>query len=286
MAWSYDLLEPEQQRAFRALGVFVGGFDLDAVAAVVGLHAEYFHKLVMAGYGRTISSEARLGKRLQFDRANITAGFDWLMNNSQYVIAGDLLLGSLGAYEHDGLDTDIGHGFYRGIAGALLAYSGDYIQALAAMDDKPDNLVRHDHLSTVLLNVIPTVAVFHILLGQPKMGLERRGPLADVGFAPHHVRLHATEAAAGRLARQCNDAVLLLAELALVEGDHKTVVHPNEHAAQEQAFRDPANQAQHGVLGSHTAMQALHAELTRRYWDCPPSSRLAIQPNENLSHTS
>jgi predicted ATPase len=34
VAWSYDLLEPEQQRVFRALGVFVGGFDLDAVAGV------------------------------------------------------------------------------------------------------------------------------------------------------------------------------------------------------------------------------------------------------------
>jgi hypothetical protein len=41
----------------------------------------------------------------------------------------------------------------------------------------------------------------------------------------------------------------------------------NEHAAQEQAFRDPANQAQHGVLGSQSAMNALHAELTRRGWD-------------------
>ena len=35
--WSYDLLEPEEQRVFRALGVFVDGFDLDAVAAVTGL---------------------------------------------------------------------------------------------------------------------------------------------------------------------------------------------------------------------------------------------------------
>jgi len=35
--WSYDLLDPEEQRVFRALGVFVDGFDLDAVAAVVGV---------------------------------------------------------------------------------------------------------------------------------------------------------------------------------------------------------------------------------------------------------
>jgi predicted ATPase/class 3 adenylate cyclase len=32
--WSYDLLAPEEQEVFRALGVFVDGFDLDAVAAL------------------------------------------------------------------------------------------------------------------------------------------------------------------------------------------------------------------------------------------------------------
>ena len=35
--WSYDLLDAEEQQVFRALGVFVDGFDLDAVAAVTGL---------------------------------------------------------------------------------------------------------------------------------------------------------------------------------------------------------------------------------------------------------
>ena len=30
IAWSYDLLDPEEQRAFRALSVFVGGFDVGA----------------------------------------------------------------------------------------------------------------------------------------------------------------------------------------------------------------------------------------------------------------
>ena len=33
----YDLLDAVEQRVFRALGVFVDGFDLDAVAAVTGL---------------------------------------------------------------------------------------------------------------------------------------------------------------------------------------------------------------------------------------------------------
>ena len=35
IAWSYDLLEPEEQRAFRALAVFVGGFTLDAAEALL-----------------------------------------------------------------------------------------------------------------------------------------------------------------------------------------------------------------------------------------------------------
>ncbi len=34
--WSYDLLEPIEQRLFRALSVFVGGFSLEAAEAVIG----------------------------------------------------------------------------------------------------------------------------------------------------------------------------------------------------------------------------------------------------------
>ncbi len=34
--WSYDLLDRDEQKVFRTLGVFVDGFDLDAVAAVAG----------------------------------------------------------------------------------------------------------------------------------------------------------------------------------------------------------------------------------------------------------
>jgi len=52
--WSHDLLEPEQQRLFRRLSVFSGGFTLDAVEAVAGdlpvlgaLEALVEHSLVL-----------------------------------------------------------------------------------------------------------------------------------------------------------------------------------------------------------------------------------------------
>jgi predicted ATPase/class 3 adenylate cyclase len=158
--WSYDLLDAEQQRVFRSLGVFVGGFDLDAVVAVAELtrpqaldavedlvakslvvrvrgadtsrfilletlkayaedrlvqtdeaastrdrHAGHFHRLA-AGAGRIMVPDVRVGERLRFDRSNITAAFDWSASNRQWIRAGELLLGGLGAYENYGHGTE------------------------------------------------------------------------------------------------------------------------------------------------------------------------------------
>jgi predicted ATPase len=45
--WSYELLEPPEQQAFRALAVFVGGFDAEAARAVAsGLSLDLLARLV------------------------------------------------------------------------------------------------------------------------------------------------------------------------------------------------------------------------------------------------
>jgi hypothetical protein len=52
--WSYDLLDAEQQRIFRALGVFAGSFDLNAVAAVADLSADDARDEIESLYNRSL----------------------------------------------------------------------------------------------------------------------------------------------------------------------------------------------------------------------------------------
>jgi predicted ATPase/class 3 adenylate cyclase len=195
LAWSYELLDAQQQTLFRSLGVFVGGFDLEAVMAISGAgllvdttdmtqmadrpnmggsatsqgmrdetptdvrrllealvakslvvraeshesrsddrkvgaarfvlletvkayaekclrsegtyeqlrhaHLSHYHQLVSA-HGRIMVPELRLGARLKNDRGNLTAAFDWAVEQEHWLLAGEVLLGALSAYELHG----------------------------------------------------------------------------------------------------------------------------------------------------------------------------------------
>ncbi|MDH4281360.1 MAG: protein kinase [Myxococcales bacterium] len=61
IAWSYDLLSPEEQRAFRALSVFAGGCTAEAAQEVAGADLVLLQSLVSKSLLRT--REAGLGRR-------------------------------------------------------------------------------------------------------------------------------------------------------------------------------------------------------------------------------
>ena len=64
--WSYDLLESDEQLAFRALGVFVDGFDLDAAAAVAGIDRTMALELVEALVAKSLVVRADRGSTVRF----------------------------------------------------------------------------------------------------------------------------------------------------------------------------------------------------------------------------
>lgn len=64
--WSYDLLDGEEQRVLRALGVFVGGFDLEAVAAIAALSRASALDLVEALVMKSLVERADRDDRVRF----------------------------------------------------------------------------------------------------------------------------------------------------------------------------------------------------------------------------
>jgi hypothetical protein len=150
-----------------------------------------------------------------------------------------------------------------------------------------------------------------LLLGEPHKALARlalrrapicvRRPSAGCGLArlrsatsksPGATFVIMREAATGKVSRQCSDSLLLLAQLAHVEGDDATAIDllsklgicrlaPAIHYARvlaatlgvaEQRARDeqeciaPQHLAERGPLGLRRVMTTLRAELTRRGW--------------------
>jgi predicted ATPase/class 3 adenylate cyclase len=187
--WSYDLLEPADQQVFRSLGVFVGGFDVDAASAVAQLdhhdaldtiealvakslvnrlptdgvarfglyetvkayaedrliqtgeagdhrdrHTEHFHRLAM-NKGRVMSADIRLGLRLRHDKSNIAMAFDWAAGNDEWVLAGELLLGSLAVFHGNGFAAEALDRFLRcrGPVDEHDPLLGDFLKASIAM---------------------------------------------------------------------------------------------------------------------------------------------------------
>ena len=63
--WSYELLEPAEQAAFRSLAVFVAAFDAEAAMAVApGLTVDVFARLVDKSVVATATSRGRTRYRL------------------------------------------------------------------------------------------------------------------------------------------------------------------------------------------------------------------------------
>lgn len=136
--WSYDLLASEEQRVLRALGVFVDGFDLDAVAAVTNLdrltttaHIETLQaKSLVVRADKRKTTRFRLlntgeaedvrnrhlthfhtlamadGRRvlgsldvgLRHDCPNITTAYEWAAQHNEWSTAGELLTASQAAF--------------------------------------------------------------------------------------------------------------------------------------------------------------------------------------------
>ena len=75
VAWSYDLLSPEEQRVFRALAICVGGFGLDA-AQVVNAAAASASASSSLAQAQTLSMIAALVEKNLLVRTALPDGED------------------------------------------------------------------------------------------------------------------------------------------------------------------------------------------------------------------
>ena len=64
--WSYDLLDADEQRLFRSLGVFVDGFDLDAVANVANVSRQTATRLIEALIAKSLVVRTERGRDSRF----------------------------------------------------------------------------------------------------------------------------------------------------------------------------------------------------------------------------
>ena len=64
--WSYDLLAPEEQRVLRVLGVFVDGFDIDAVASVANIEDQDALDLIEALVAKSLVERGDLAGDTRF----------------------------------------------------------------------------------------------------------------------------------------------------------------------------------------------------------------------------
>jgi non-specific serine/threonine protein kinase len=98
--WSYQLLEPDEQQAFRSLAVFVGGFDADAARAVaVGLSVDLLARLVDKSLVSVVESTAgrtryrlldtihEYARELLFDRGELDAARERLLRHFARIAA-------------------------------------------------------------------------------------------------------------------------------------------------------------------------------------------------------
>jgi non-specific serine/threonine protein kinase len=77
IAWSYDLLEPEERVLFRRLAVFVGGFTVDAASAVAGAGSDVFEGVAQLVSKSLLRQDEGPGGEPRFAMLEMVREFAW-----------------------------------------------------------------------------------------------------------------------------------------------------------------------------------------------------------------